>query len=250
VSFEIGAIPIGADNYSYLIISNYEAAIIDATGAEPVLEALAYRKCILKYILSTHHHTDHTGGNRKVKKETGCLVAGGDARINEIDLIVNDNDELRVGNCTIRIISVPGHTRKQVAFFIEQEKVLFTGDTLFGAGCGRIFECGPEQLYNSLEKIAQFPEDTQIYFGHEYTLENCRFALTVEPDNQDLVNRMESVDQLLKRGAFSTPSTLLQEKKTNPFLRTHSKTIQQNLQMVGRSPIAIFTELRKRKDRF
>jgi len=250
VSIEIVVIPIGADNYSYLISSNFEAAIIDASGVEPLLDILAAKRCILKYILSTHHHTDHTSGNRKIKKETGCCVAGGDKRINEIDLVLTANDTVKIGNCTIGIIAVPGHTRKQLAFSIEQEGILFTGDTLFGAGCGRVFESGPEQLYSSLIRIAQLPDDTKLYFGHEYTHENCRFALTVEPDNAELAARMKMVEQLLEQGAYSTPSTVLLEKKTNPFLRTNSKTIQRTLAMVGRPPLAIFTELRKRKDRF
>lgn len=246
----IETIPVGSDNYSYVVSSGSSALAIDTSDAEPILEYLESRGLELKYILSTHAHSDHTGGNRVLKEKTSCTVAGGDEKIAAINSVLTDNDTVSLGSLSVKALLVPGHTRKQMAYYIESLDTLFTGDTLFGAGCGRIFECGPEHLYQSLEKLSGLPDVTRLYFGHEYTLDNLSFALTVEPDNNEINIRRDSVKSLLSSGLYSTPSTLVTEKQTNPFLRVHSKTIRQTLKMLDRSPVAVFAELRKRKDRF
>lgn len=246
----IETIPIKPDNYSYLITSGDSAVLVDASDAAPVLDFLQTRNVKLSAVLSTHHHSDHTLGNEELKDKTGCSIFAMDSRVRGVDRIVNDGENFSLNGIELKAIHVPGHTRHQASFYLESAKSLFTGDTLFGAGCGRVFEGGPDQMYNSLEKCASFPDETKVYFGHEYTLENLQFALTVEPDNKDIVARMEMVRKAVSAGGYSTPSTVLEEKRTNPFLRCREKSIRKYLGMVDRSPVAVFTELRRRKDVF
>lgn len=247
---EIITIPIAPDNYAYLIVCGYEAAVVDSSKAEPVLSILRDRGLSLKYVLSSHHHSDHTGANKALKDATGALVTGGDSRIASIDSVLDDGSAVQLGECTVEVIRVPGHTKKGVAYFLSSSRIVFTGDTLFGAGCGRVFEGSADQMYRSLMSLAELPDDTLVYYGHEYTVNNLEFALTVEPDNEQVQIRLEKVKKLVSSSGCTVPSTIEEEKRTNPFLRAHSKSIRKAIQMIGRSPVAVFSELRKRKDRF
>lgn len=244
------AVSIPPDNYSYIIVSGNCAAVIDPSNDEEILSELKSNKLNLCSILATHHHSDHTAGIKSLKKSTGAVVYGGDRRISSIDQVLDDGDTVLLGEYLIKVLATPGHTRHQVAFYLPAYEIIFTGDTLFGAGCGRIFEGPPDQMYRSLMKLAELPENTLVYFGHEYTLENLEFALMVESENEDVKDRLAKVKEYRLHNAFTTPSTISLEKKTNPFLRASSLAIRKYLGMVDRSPIAVFEELRKRKNNF
>jgi hydroxyacylglutathione hydrolase len=247
---EIVTIPIPDDNYAYCIIAASEAIVIDASEAEPIFDLINRRGLSLRMILSTHHHGDHTGGNSLLKKKTGCIVAGGDRRIAGIDRILEDNEKVTEGLFEFETIAVPGHTNGSVAFYFRKSSTLFTGDTLFYAGCGRIFEGGASPLFGSLKKIAALPQTTKIYCGHEYTLENLQFAKSIEPDNDAIDKRIIAMRNAIDQGLPSGPSTLELELSTNPFLRVDQKTIREVLSLPNASSDSVFAELRKRKDRF
>ncbi len=247
---EVIIISIEPDNYCYLIRSVNDAAVIDPADSDAVMEELEKRNLNLQYILATHHHSDHTAGIPDLKKKTGALVYGGDKRIKSIDKIFQDGESFLLGDIRIVVMAMPGHTRHQVAYYLAGHNMIFTGDTLFGAGCGRVFEGSADQLYNSLMKISNLPDDTLIYFGHEYTLENLEFASMVDTDNQDVKDRLEEVRHLRREKKVTVPSTVILEKATNPFLRVHTIGIRRYLGMVDRSVVAVFEELRNRKNRF
>ncbi|KMQ50596.1 Hydroxyacylglutathione hydrolase [Chitinispirillum alkaliphilum] len=246
----VDTILIPPDNYSYVLKCNNCAIVIDACDEKLISEHLQRENLRLLAILSTHHHSDHTAGNLKLKETTGCEIIATDKRVKGADRIIADHDRIGFCNIPIEALLVPGHTKSQAAWYVREEKMLFTGDTLFGAGCGRIFEGGPDQLYNSLQKLASLPDTTQIYFGHEYTVDNLEFALTVEPDNYAVSERLRNEKEKLNSGHYTTPSSIKLEKSTNPFLRCKEKSIRKKLEMVDRSPVAVFAEIRKRKDRF
>lgn len=252
---EIVQIPVLSDNYIYLAhdAGSGATAAIDPALAEPVLGALSARGWKLTHILNTHHHIDHIGGNIELKQVTGCTIAGyGDdaARIPGIDVRLNDGDMFMLGDARTEVLFVPGHTRGHIAFWCADDRALFCGDTLFSMGCGRLFEGTPEQMYASLSRIAALPEDALVYCTHEYTESNGRFALTLEPGNAELQQRMAEVRGLRAGGKPTVPSMLGMEKRTNPFLRTESVEIRKNLGMLSATPIQVFTEIRHRKDSF
>ncbi len=236
------------DNYSYLIFSGSNAVVIDASDALVILQQLNLHNFNLLAIFSTHHHSDHTAGNLALKDKTGCRIIALDNRVSGVDQISADGELFEVGGLEFQVMHVPGHTKKQAAFYSEELKCVFTGDTLFGAGCGRLFEGSADQMYHSLERLASLSETTSVYFGHEYTVENLEFALSVEPGNTDTALRLENAKECLSRKEFTVPSTILLEKKTNPFLRCKDLSIRKQLGMVNRSPVAVFAELRRRKD--
>ncbi len=246
----IKTVPIRPDNYSYLLTWGHFVTVIDASEADPILQLVRSRNLQLLAVLSTHHHSDHTLGNMELKEKTGCSVISTDRRVKGVDRVVGDGEIISLEGVEIRAVLVPGHTKHQAAFYLESQKSLFTGDTLFGAGCGRVFEGSADQMYRSLEKLGSYPDETSVYFGHEYTAENLEFALSVEPGNRDVVGRLERVKETLSGGGYSTPSTVREEKRTNPFLRCRELSIRKALDMVDRSPIAVFAELRRRKDLF
>ena len=195
----------------------------------------------LTHILITHHHWDHTGGVSELKAATGCAVVGGDGRrIAGIDKVVGDGDIVTLGEKRIRVISTPGHTLTSVCYYMEgngnEGGVVWTGDTMFAGGCGRKFEGDAGLMRESLLKIAGLPEDTLVYCGHDYTIENYEFALTIEPNNEAFKQRLEEVKRSVRAGGLTVPSTIAQEKKTNLFLQADS--------------VEAFAELRRRKDIF
>jgi len=237
------------DNYIYLHqYDDSSALVIDPSAASPVLTAVETRGLKLSAALATHHHSDHIGGIAELKKKTACRVISPDsARIKGTDRLVNDGDIIDLPNTGIQVIATPGHTRTSVCYYIQpadnRPGILFTGDTLFIAGCGRPFECDARTMWNSLRKIASLPDDTLIYPGHNYTEENYEFALTVEPEN-------EAVKSLLQQGDLAPPSSIAREKQTNVFLRAAAPQIKTALAIPNASDPDTFAELRRRKNIF
>ncbi|MFZ5610240.1 MAG: hydroxyacylglutathione hydrolase [Pseudomonadota bacterium] len=221
---DIVQIPVLADNYIYLVHEpeSGATAAVDPALAEPVLEEAARRGWRLSHILNTHHHGDHVGGNLALKAATGCTIVGpraDAARIPGLDIAVGEGDDYPLGTAQARVFDVPGHTRGHIAFYFAASDALFCGDTLFALGCGRLFEGTAQQMYDSLAKLKALPDATRVYCAHEYTMANGHFALTVEPGNAALVARMADVAAARAQGLATVPSTLGEEKATNPFLR-------------------------------
>lgn len=250
-------IPLLRDNYGYLLVceKTNRAAIVDPSEAEPVLRRVEQEKVELVAILNTHHHRDHTGGNEGLLAKRRLQVYGhksDQARVFGMTDGVDEGDAIQIGEIKGGVFFIPGHTTGHVAYLFENN--LFCGDTLFTAGCGRLFEGTPEQMQASLKKLMALPDDTKIYCGHEYTESNLRFALSVEAKNPKLVARLERVQGLRTRGLSTVPSTLAEEKLTNPFLRWDSKEIQtcvaSALPGTRLDPVSIFGAVRKMKDAF
>ena len=244
------------DNYCYLLqdTATGKTAVVDTPEVGAIEQALAETGWQLDYILNTHHHWDHAGGNEILKAKTGCQVVGPRAdadRIPGLDIGVGENDEFRLGNSVARVYETPGHTRGHIVYHFADDHAAFVGDTLFALGCGRVFEGTPTQMWDSLKKLRdRLPDDTRVYCAHEYTQSNARFALTVDPDNEDLRRRAEKIDELRAAGKATVPSTMATEKATNPFLRPDSSSLMATLGMNGADPVSVFAETRQRKDRF
>lgn len=248
---EIELVPCLSDNYAYLIRDGEFCAVVDPSEPAPVKAALAARGWRLTHILNTHHHFDHTGGNLALKEEFGAQIVGPAKdrdRISGIDVGVSEDAPWQFGGHTVQILEIPAHTRGHIAFVFDG--AAFTGDTLFAMGCGRLFEGTPAMMWESLSKLMKLADATRIYCGHEYTQNNGRFALTVEPGNADLKARMADVDAARAKGAPTIPSTIGLEKRTNPFLRPGSTVIQRTLGLEGAGDVEVFAELRRRKDTF
>ncbi len=228
-------VPCLKDNYGYLVIaSNGDAAIVDASEAAPVREALEREGVRARAIWSTHHHLDHVGGNAELAAELGLEVVGHVSdreRIPALTRGVDTGDVVRVGDVEARCIHIPGHTLGAVAYFIDAggERLVFTGDTLFCAGCGRLFEGTPAQMHASLSRLLELPGDTRVHCGHEYTESNLRFAAHVEPDNAAIVQAQERARKLRAEGKPTMGTTLDEERATNPFVRVRSKAARATL---------------------
>lgn len=247
--WEIEHILLG-DNYIYLLIRGNEAVVVDPSESVSTLQFLKQRKLRCICIFNTHDHWDHTGGNNDLKEKTGCLVVGPHKNIPAIDIIAREDAKLDQCIPGLKVISVPGHTPTSVAYYLPFADIVFTGDTLFAAGCGRLMGCSADIMYNSLMRLASLPLQTLVYFGHEYTLENLRFAALMEPGNEAVQRRLREVELLYEEGKPTMPSTIGIERDTNPFLRADSIDIRKTLKMNGKSPMEVFTELRRRKDVF
>jgi hydroxyacylglutathione hydrolase len=252
-ALQIELVPCLTDNYAYLV-HDAEAkltAVVDPSEPEPVKEALARHGWKLTHILNTHHHFDHTGGNIPLKEATGATVVGPEKdrdRIPGIDVGVTEAAPWAFGKHSVPVLEIPAHTRAHIAFVFDD--AVFTGDTMFALGCGRLFEGTPAMMWSSLSKLMALPDTTRVYCGHEYTQSNGRFALTLEPDNQALVKRMREVDAARAKSVPTIPSTIGLERQTNPFLRPSSPEIRQTLGLVHASDVDVFAEMRKRKDNF
>ena len=252
---EVHQFPTRSDNYGVLVHDKATGATaaIDAPDAEELLAALHGKGWKLTHILTTHHHQDHTAGNAAVKRATGCTIVGPAKEaesIPGIDVKVSEGDTVEIGGATARVIETPGHTRGHVSYHFPDDDLVFVGDTLFSVGCGRLLEGDAKTMWASLQKLAALPPETHLYCGHEYTDANCRFALTVEPENDALRARAAEVAKLAERREPALPTTIKQELDTNPFLRPTSPAIQQRLGMEGRPLPEIFGEIRRRKDQF
>ena len=252
---EIHQFPCLNDNYGYLVhepVSGATAAI-DTPEVKPILTALEEKGWTLTHILNTHHHFDHAGGNAELKEKTGCTVIGPKGEkdlIPGIDRAVGEGDIVELGAARARVIEVPGHTRGHIAYSFDQEHVAFVGDTLFALGCGRLFEGTAQQMWTSLGKLMELPDDTVVYCAHEYTQANARFALSVEPDNTALAARAKEIDEKRARGEWTVPTTIGLEKRTNPFLRAASPDLRRVLGLEAAPDVDVFAETRKRKDNF
>ena len=247
----IEIVPRLSDNYAYLVKSGDYCAIVDPSEAAPVRAALARTGWKLTHILNTHHHLDHCGGNLDLKQETGAKVIGPGkdaARIPGLDVGVDETTGWEFDGRKVQVLEVPAHTSGAITFVIDGNA--FTGDTLFTLGCGRLFEGDPQMMWTSLSKLMTLPDDTKVWCGHEYTQSNGRFALTLEPGNAELKARMAQVSAARDDGRPTVPSTMGLEKKTNPFLRPDSVEIRKSLGMEQAGDVAVFGEIRARKDKF
>jgi len=229
------------DNYSYLIIDekNQTACVIDPGEAKPIIDFIEKNKINLKYILNTHHHYDHVGGNVELKRKYNCDIIGfkGDkTRIPAIDILLEDNQIWRKDKFEAKIFHVPGHTSGHIAFYFFNEKKIFTGDTLFSLGCGKIFEGTYSQMFNSLSKIKNLPKDTEIYCGHEYTLQNAKFCISNDTENSKLKEKILNIELKIKNNLPTIPSILSDELEYNIFLKAKD--------------VKSFSKLRDLKDNF
>lgn len=252
---EIIQISVLTDNYIYLIHDpvSGETAVIDPAIPQPVLDVLTTKNWTLTYILNTHHHWDHVGANLDLKAKTNCQILASTVdfeRTPGIDTGLKNGDEIKLGDQVAKVIATPGHTLGHIVYYFAESNALFCGDTLFSMGCGRLFEGSAEQMWHSLQQIKKLPKNTQIFCAHEYTQANGNFALTLDPDNQQLQQRVQQVAQLRANQKATIPSTLEQELATNPFLREDSLTIQQSINMKKQSDVAIFKKIRELKDTF
>lgn len=241
MALEIVQVPLLHDNYAYLLREPKSGlvGVVDPSVAGGPLKAAENRGWAISHVLNTHHHWDHTGGNLEIKRETGCIIVGPSYdrdRVPGIDVEVSEGEPFRFGETFAEIIFIPGHTRGHIAFWFKSEAALFVGDTLFALGCGRLFEGTPAQMFESLQKLKALPDETRIYCGHEYTLDNGEFALTLDPDNQALKARMDDVYALRAQGLPTVPSFMSEEKKTNPFLLAEN--------------VGAFADVRARKDAY
>jgi hydroxyacylglutathione hydrolase len=255
MTLQIEPVPLLKDNYAYLVREPNAGltAIVDPSEAGPVLRLLAENKLNLTHVINTHHHWDHTGGNLELKQATGAVIVGPSydrERIPGIEVEVSEEAPFRFGGTAAKILHVPGHTKGQVSFWFREDGAVFTGDTLFAMGCGRLFEGTPAEMWASMQKLMGLPDDTRVYCGHEYTEANGEFALTLEPENKDLQARMKEVRSLRAKDLPTVPSTIGLEKKTNPFLRPDSPEIRKTLNLPDADNVAVFGKIRALKDRF
>ncbi len=240
-NLEVFQIPVLTDNYIYILKdkTTQKTAVVDPALADPVNTFLKKQKLNLNFILNTHHHWDHTGGNKELKHRWKCIIAGfkQDAhRIYGLDILLQEKDIFKLGDSVCEVLFLPGHTSGHIAYWFFEEQKLFSGDTLFAMGCGRLFEGSPRQMFKSLGQIKKLPLTTKIYCTHEYTVQNGRFARQVDSENPHLKARIKKTLLQRKQGLFTTPFELAEDLKTNPFLR--AKTVEE------------FARLRQKKDMF
>jgi len=238
---EVVRIPVLSDNYVWLVHepASGETVVVDPAVAEPVLAEADVRGWRITQIWNTHWHGDHTGGNADIKAATGCFVTGPAAeagKIPTLDRRVSEGDRVKVGAVEAVVMDVPAHTAGHIAYHLPSEHKIFVGDTMFAMGCGRLFEGTAAQMYDNLKRIAALPPETEVYCAHEYTLSNARFAVTVEPGNEALRDRLREIEQARESDIATVPTTVALERETNPFVRAAS--------------VEEFAERRTAKDRF
>jgi hydroxyacylglutathione hydrolase len=245
------------DNYAYLIVDEAtgEAGIVDCAEAEPVLKTAQREEVRLTAVLPTHHHFDHVGGNQDLLAALPNLaVYGVDFRIPGLTRRVKDGDRIQLGSLSAQVIFIPAHTTGHIAYYFDAERAVFTGDTLFAGGCGRLFEGDAAMMITSLSKLSGLPDDTRVFFGHEYTEKNLRFALTLEPSNGSLQAKHAWAAAQANGGGITTPTTIGSEKETNPFLRWNSPELRQTLTRrfpeLPMDDVHVFAKTRELKDNF
>lgn len=272
MAFQVNILPAFQDNYIFLLCDPLKGTTIaiDPGQATPVINFLERKVSPLPprqptsftngknhrrldAILLTHHHLDHVGGVSQLQAKYHCKVYGFEPdcyRLPPITHSLNDKDQISMGDSTCQVLFIPGHTLGHIAYWFSQEKMLFSGDTLFSLGCGRLFEGSPKQMWASLQTIMSLPDDTQIFFAHEYTQSNGRFALQMDSSNRELADFLQEVKILRHQGKFTVPTLLSREKKLNPFLRPLDPQILRSLDCQTTDPVAAFARLRAQKDTF
>jgi hydroxyacylglutathione hydrolase len=223
VMLEVAAVPVLRDNYVWLIYdsASEETIAVDPSVADPVLAAAAQRGWPITQVWNTHWHPDHTGGNDAIREATGCTITGPAEveKVSKMDRVVAGGDRVRIGEHEAVVIDIPAHTAGHIAFHFETDGMVFVGDTLFAMGCGRLFEGTAEQMFSNLKRLAELPGETRVFCGHEYTLANARFAIEAEPGNRDIAERLSQVAAMRDRGETTLPTTIAEERATNPFMR-------------------------------
>ncbi len=250
---DIVTIPCLSDNYAYLVNGPDGTLLIDAPEAAPIAAELDSRVWNLSAILLTHHHHDHVGGVEELRAQCGCKVMGPAAeqeKLPPLDRALAEGDGGGSGDGAWTVLSVPGHTLGHIAFHFPAARAVFSADSLMALGCGRVFEGTPAMMWDTMRTFLALPDDTRVYSGHEYTAANARFALTVEPDNGALQERARRIEAGRARGEPTVPSTIAEEKATNPFMRAHLQTLKARLDMASTPDADVFAEIRKRKDAF
>lgn len=253
---KITPIPAFENNYFWIIqpdTTRNAVYVVDPGAAQPVLDYLRTHQLILEAILITHRHKDHIGGVNNLLAHFPVAVYGPHSEaIPQVTMHIKDRDQFRLGELGFQVIAVPGHTWEHIAFYLPEHKLVFCGDALFAGGCGRRFDGTAEIMWDSLQKLAALPDDTRIYCAHEYTLSNLQFAIAAEPDNKDLVERLHQIQELRKHHQITLPSTILLEKRTNPFLRCQEHGIKVFIEShIGHNPATAaeaFGALRAIKD--
>ena len=243
------------DNYSYIIVDekNQTACVIDPSEAQPIINFVEEKKIHLKYILNTHHHYDHVGGNLELKEKTQCKIIGAEIdkkRIPGIDIYLKDKEIFFLGSSKFIAIETPGHTVGHICFYFDCDNILFSGDTLFALGCGRLFEGTPKQMWSSLKFIKNLPNETLIYCGHEYTESNSKFAISLLPDDKDLEKKKNKIKSLRKKGIPTIPTTIGEEKRFNPFLKVDDEEFLEKVDLKNMEENMVFEKIRKLKDIF
>lgn len=252
---EIEVFQCRSDNFGVLLHDGETGATvsIDAPEEAPILAALNRHGWTLTDIFTTHHHQDHVEANLALKQRFGCTIRGPRDEaiaIPGLDTSAADGDEFDWAGRRVSVISTPGHTAGHICYHLAQDRLLFAADTLFAMGCGRLFERSAADMWHSFEKLMALPDDTEVYFGHEYTLSNARFALTVDPDNAALKARAAEVEAAREAGRFTVPTTIGLEKETNPYMRVADPAIRKHLGLDDASDADVFAEIRTRKDKF
>jgi len=252
---KINILPCLEDNYSFVIhdAETNTVAVVDPSEFEPINNFIEKKFKKIDYILNTHHHFDHTGGNLDLKKKYKAKIIGSKKdkkRIPGIDIRLSDNENFKIGNIVFEIFFIPGHTSGHVCFYSKNKKVIFTGDTLFSLGCGRIFEGTHLEMLNSLNLIKKLPIDTQIYCGHEYTKKNLDFCIKYETNNNKLEGKKEWVTSKLDQKQPTIPTTVKEELETNIFLRCNNIEVKKSLDMEDSTELEVFKKLRDLKDIF
>ncbi len=221
------SVPFSNDNYAYILKSGDDIAVLDPGESSPVISKLEEENLSPSFIFNTHHHADHINGNKALQEKYNARLIAAEKnkyRIANISHTVTGGDILPFGDETIIIMETPGHTTADICYFFPHSKILFTGDTLFSMGCGRPFEGTAEELFNAFEDFKKLPDSTEIYCGHEYTLDNAKFCLNIEPENKELIKRIKQVKGLREQGKSTLPTTIGLEKKTNVFMRCKDAT--------------------------
>ena len=234
-----------ADNFIHVLVEGPSAAVVDPGVAGPVESCLRAEGLTLDLILVTHHHGDHTGGCRRLQQVSGCRIAAPAGGAIGADTVVADGDEIDFAGNRIEVLGVPGHTGHDVAFYLPSAGAVFTGDTLFACGCGRVFGGNATQMWTSLCRLRALPDDTRVFGGHDYTLENLEFATHLEPGNSAVRERLERFNQ-----DQASVCSMAEEKLTNPFLRCDEEAFADALGMRGQNPADVFAFVRGQKDRW
>ena len=252
---EVIQIPALQDNYIYFIIDKQSSltACVDPSLADPVINLLKKKNLKLDFILNTHHHYDHVGGNLELKEKTQCKIIGAEIdkkRIPGIDICLKDKEIFFLGSSKFIVIETPGHTVGHICFYFDGNNILFSGDTLFALGCGRLFEGTPKQMWSSLKFIKNLPNETLIYCGHEYTESNLKFAISLLPDDKDLEKKKNKIKSLRKKGISTIPTTIGEEKRFNPFLKIDDDEFLEKIDLKNLEENTVFEKIRKLKDIF